>query len=493
MLRRYCYLPISWGYYLLCVRQVVASTYDTENVLAIVVLFAASFILGLLRPRSGLLACVIAVPLLNGLAQSVLLATPAPVTYVFSSFSLGLVVRKYMIRSPVLAPACRSKLPERVLLATNVMSGAILLSLAFQFWFSRISPTSWVTILGRPSFAYGDTNYFITASLVWLQGIFIFKQAVELRTPTMAQTREIAWIFLTVSLLFVLFQYVFRVPTPYNHQKMGNHFAYYMPFDDISSFGSIGVSLLVYFFVSATQQRLRWTLVIATTVAAGLVVNSWSRATWLSGIMILLVFIGVRLKKKHALILSLFILASVVFLNWLPNTRFVSGPYLGRAVSLVRFESLETKLAGRVSLYQKGLRMVVEQPIWGNGIGSFYLKSTRYADSKERSSGLNLPDFAHNAFLQLATELGLPIAIVFGSIVIAALAAPAVLCKKASNTFSVLILCTASPISMALAVYVLTQLTANSLNIYPSNQFYFWVLAAAALRGRSVGALNGTA
>ena len=34
-------------------------------------------------------------------------------------------------------------------------------------------------------------------------------------------------------------------------------------------------------------------------------------------------------------------------------------------------------------------------------------------------------------------------------------------------------------VTMALTAYLLTQMTANSLNVYVSNQFFFWFLMAA--------------
>ena len=36
-------------------------------------------------------------------------------------------------------------------------------------------------------------------------------------------------------------------------------------------------------------------------------------------------------------------------------------------------------------------------------------------------------------------------------------------------------------VTMALTAYLLTQMTANSLNVYVSNQFFFWFLMAGAL------------
>ena len=40
-------------------------------------------------------------------------------------------------------------------------------------------------------------------------------------------------------------------------------------------------------------------------------------------------------------------------------------------------------------------------------------------------------------------------------------------------------------VTMALVAYLITQMTANALNIYISNQFFFWFLMAALLGANS--------
>lgn len=42
-------------------------------------------------------------------------------------------------------------------------------------------------------------------------------------------------------------------------------------------------------------------------------------------------------------------------------------------------------------------------------------------------------------------------------------------------------------VTMALGAYLLTQMTANSLNVYVSNQFFFWFLMAAGFQPRRRG------
>ena len=46
-------------------------------------------------------------------------------------------------------------------------------------------------------------------------------------------------------------------------------------------------------------------------------------------------------------------------------------------------------------------------------------------------------------------------------------------------------------VTMALTAYLLTQMTANSLNVYVSNQFFFWLLMAALLCARPKSEVEG--
>jgi O-antigen ligase len=144
-------------------------------------------------------------------------------------------------------------------------------------------------------------------------------------------------------------------------------------------------------------------------------------------------------------------------------------------MSLVRIENLSNKDAGRLNLYKKGVRMVEAHPLVGNGIGSFYLTSVKYSEADDPWA--KRPDFGHNTFLQFAAELGVPAACLFFFVVV--LAVKQSWQMRASDTSAV------PGAAAALIAYLLTQMTANSLNVYFSNQFLFWFLAAVLIKGPS--------
>jgi O-antigen ligase len=98
----------------------------------------------------------------------------------------------------------------------------------------------------------------------------------------------------------------------------------------------------------------------------------------------------------------------------------------------------------------------------------------------------DIPNFAHNFLLQMAAELGIPVAALFLALILFTLW-QGYKSSGAREKFQV-------PgakfqdlemlgVTMALVAYLITQMTANALNIYVSNQFFFWFLMAAVFCG----------
>jgi len=93
------------------------------------------------------------------------------------------------------------------------------------------------------------------------------------------------------------------------------------------------------------------------------------------------------------------------------------------------------------------------------------------------------PDFAHNVFLQIAAEEGVPIAALFAGLIAWTLGCGfctwlrqrAATAKCSADALLIL------GATLALGAYLQTQMTANSLNVYVSNQFFFWFLMVAIL------------
>jgi len=301
---------------------------------------------------------------------------------------------------------------------------------------------------------------------------------------------------------FYLLQRILNVPDPYDSTR------WCMPFEDIHSFGSFVVPLFI--FTVASWQRNRWPWMALHAMWIGgllaLVILSWSRATWLAGGITLLLVAWFRLSRRWtAAFVGLGVLA-VAIINLNANrAAWQSNEYLSRLTSLTRLENPENKDPSRIHLYQKALGMLREHPLIGHGIGSFYLTSVRFAKPGDPYAAV--PNFAHNFLLQLAAELGVPAAGLFLALIGAALwcgyrrsragqmwmAAKRRQNAQESDSIRSSVSGLQPPsyetlgITLTLTAYLITQLTANALNIYISNQFLFWFLMAALLTARSEG------
>jgi O-antigen ligase len=206
---------------------------------------------------------------------------------------------------------------------------------------------------------------------------------------------------------------------------------------------------------------------------------TYSRATWLAAALGVFLLVGLRLTFRWIVI----VMIAGVTLWWTANESaqkggaWVDNMLLSRLHSLIRVESLSTKSSARFEIYCKALGMIHSRPWAGHGIGSFYLTSPKFA-LKNDPVGAE-PNFAHNFILQFASELGIPATLLFCSLISAAWYRGCRFTRanlKAKNGNLVPL-----ALFLALTTYLITQMTANSLNIYVSHQFLFWFLIAALL------------
>jgi O-antigen ligase len=513
---------------LMCGRFVAATIFETypyfEPSLCLVVSCA---LLAWWRPYQTFIAFIICVPLLNGLGETSMLPVASPPTLAFSSICLSFFVRSLFSSLDAnleSEPTCdfpkRRSLRPAVLAAVEILSAAVAVSLLAQVWKHRNMQEFSVNRLTQSFFGYGDPLYFITSAFVWLQGLYFFSFLLRLSSPlardpgknnespagferplSLPQSRQgyasqsplIVWstcIFLTYGatmFLFVVIQYIWGVPDGWTIA------GYFSPYEDISSFGSLSVALFLYFLATLRKSRVRNVLsMLALCVLASLlVVASFSRAAWLTAAFFALVVAWFRLKRKWVAVFIAVLVAGVGVVNInMDRPSWLKNPYLVRLIALARLENPANKDAGRINLYFKGLGMIRTRPLIGHGIGSFYLTSTLYGRTQDPFA--SRPDFAHDTFLQISTELGLPACMLFCYLCFLALYLG---CRgwrgqdrrslqQSNGSQEIQPRKLNLPLfgaTVALSGYLATQLTANSLNVYVSNQFFFWFLAATII------------
>lgn len=148
------------------------------------------------------------------------------------------------------------------------------------------------------------------------------------------------------------------------------------------------------------------------------------------GFSTLLLFAGILFSRSRAGILSAAAaVAATLLLWWIRFSRqrwraawvvvcllaaaSLLGVWLGLAPVLERYETLDVDYPSRVAVWQNTLALIQAHPLWGTGLGTF-------ADAYPRvqTTLLNrVVDHAHNDYLQLAAEWGVPGAVLlFGLI-----------------------------------------------------------------------------
>lgn len=126
-----------------------------------------------------------------------------------------------------------------------------------------------------------------------------------------------------------------------------------------------------------------------------------SRGGFLALGVILFLLIAQTRRKTVAVLLLLSIIGPSLLL--LPTE-------VWERVGTIGLTSVDRSIQMRVELLKGGLKMFLDHPLFGVGIGNFITHSVRY-------SGVLVPSFAHNMFLHVAAETGVLGVLFFSSLI----------------------------------------------------------------------------
>jgi O-antigen ligase len=169
---------------------------------------------------------------------------------------------------------------------------------------------------------------------------------------------------------------------------------------------AILVLLVPLAFVFASQARDTRSRALWTGSGLLLVVMVFltsSRGGFLGLLAAGMVYVYRRRGLQAALMVLLALLASVVLLPTDVGTRALASIFQDSASMPA---GLETSNRAHVALFWAAVRMIVDNPLIGVGPLNFKSLSTSY-------TGLDIANIAHNTFLEIAAEFGLPALAVF--------------------------------------------------------------------------------
>ncbi|HEU5079595.1 MAG TPA: O-antigen ligase family protein [Opitutaceae bacterium] len=446
----------------LCVsgRFVIASLHcEGRDFGAILVLLLGTTLLAFLSSSEILFSVAALIAFINGCGATHILPSSDPIALTLSGIFIGTFVRDRAIWHLSSGPL------RPISLVSQLLAGGVIASLIFTLAASPAKALQPSQFLRIPVFGYSEPLYPLTTTLIWIQGLSYF-QLLLFRCKNKIPALYTTFGLLTAACVcYCVWQAATGYPVPWSPQL--KHFS---PFEDIHAFGGVAVALLGFSFALLVNKEGRMPGYISAAwvvLTLAMTALSFSRSAWLAAVSTIVLVTAVRFGWRRAAlgVAALFLICLAL---WPLLVRYQQqNIYAARAASLIRFEAIEKKIPERLALYERALRMIESHPITGVGIGRSYEQSTYYADLNDPIR--QIPNFSHDAILQFAAEMGIPLALCLGS-----------LCGFI--LFSSLKSLARDPrilaIYSAAFAFCLTQLSSNSINIYSGQQTFLWFLLA---------------
>jgi hypothetical protein len=336
-------------FFLLCLRFQLATFYETgRGIWALEFLNITSLVLGIAMQGETIFAFTAAVPLLGGLDHIFPCYGQSPVLMTFSAIYIGGYIRE-ILQGNGKPQDTVSIVPYGIDLVADLFLSCIVAALALQLISHRNETALWEILRTRSNVAFSDPYYFLSSAFLWISGIYFFRSLCAQGPNLASWIAPILLIWGLISFLFFSFQFITDIPG-------GWVTGYFSPFEDISSFGSITVSILIFTLASLSRNpsgHLPWKIMFIVLLAS-MVAASWSRATWLVAIIGIPIVLLFRASPTKAVVgfVCFFALIYVVDKN-ASRPSLHNNPYIARLGDLFRVEVISNKSPERMNIYYK--------------------------------------------------------------------------------------------------------------------------------------------
>jgi len=441
----------------------------------------------------GFVACI---PLLNGIRVAVI-QNPAYIpdniySFIFSGIYLTWLIKQIIFQKDTLW------IETRIGFCVDIFLTIVVCSLVLQltnYPADIVLSGMWV----KKSFDQKDILYCIHAAYILMQGLFFYRM-LEKELVKKNYTRAVVavlFIMTAIILFFSALQFFLDIPQWRGYaapMKRG----LLSPFDDINSYGSVMVLLAAIFLFISRGSSGTYKIITGciTFFLSFFAFFSLSRTTMVIIVLLGMVYLWHTIKSKLLVTtliacLGFFIIVSVYTSRKTPiHIPFIkySTTYLTSANAL-GYRLFRWRITGD---------MIQDCPISGSGIGSYLRLFPWYSNFDPVRDGdsvaaWNAPDNAHNYYLQIAAELGIPSLVIF--ILIVVLIYRKGLKRTATEPGEKSLL---QGLIAGLSAYLATCLMGHPL-LLPCQQFIFWfvvlgiVMPGSAQEKRTAGQFPPTA
>ncbi len=432
------------------------------------VIFLTVFLLSWLKTKMSLYGFIILVPLVSGLQLIGVMRNISLPSFIFSSFYTSWILKHLYYGKGNFSP--KSEIGNLV----DIFSGTVLLSLVSIICIYPADFTLyrfWLPAQGQDDIFYG-----IESAYVLLQGLFFYRilENEMLDINEWKRFKLLIYIQAVIIIIFSLVQILFHIPGLY-WPRLGIN----APFDDLHSYASCILIFIFIFWAHIYDEKRRFKIMNAFFLGLFLIliILTGSKIAWLS---LSIVGIGLiyRSSGRKAVIIALCLLVGIlVYLN-IFNPQWLDKDLLGRIdafSSILKYQE-SGAFQSRSYLWHRALNIIEENPFLGTGIGTFFRVSTAYYPTYG-PYGTTWHENAHNYYLQIAAELGIPALCLFLFIIFTiynkSLQLLSISDEIGINTYI-------KGLLLGLTAYLMTCLTGHPL-LHVTQQFMFWFIIAAIM------------
>ncbi|MBU0664991.1 MAG: O-antigen ligase family protein [Proteobacteria bacterium] len=483
---------------------------DRLTALPVVIVF---FLITFFNSSWGLWLFIAVVPLINGLFM---VKGFGDISLAFTGVYLAWYP-KYLLKQKKIQPLTSSGFYVDLLIAIILLNLFLSLVRIAEFPLPSRSWLDWFSYF--PFVSQKDILWQIRAAIILLKGLFLFRMLeVELKDSLswLAFTKTI-YVQASIIAIFSIFQFISL------RTRGEDYIRLYFPFNDTHSYGSYVVLLLVIFsyllfhrkkylneceenqniaietckrrcasFSQVSISRLvgffchflpykKLVNSLLVVVFILLCVYSFSRMTWLAGCLFLFLLFITKTKNKKVIISLCLVLAFTFIVGSLFAPKLIQSgkPSFRRLGTFLNIKDInkDRNLLIRYELWGRSVAMVKDFPLTGVGVGNFYRNNVSY---ENRSLGKGYVENAHNYYLQLSSELGIPGIFLFISILASLYLPKLTPAGRAGGLASEI---SVKPFLYGLGAYLVTMLTGHPL-LLPSQQFLFWSMVAIISKGQ---------
>jgi len=241
---------------------------------------------------------------------------------------------------------------------------------------------------------YGQILFGTAISILW---------ARTLLQSNKVNLLEVAYLTAVIGLFYLNTAVVIGMGGAFSIAKMGVLRLYFetlpyaeQPLYNYQSVGNIACLALGFVMMSLTRKKTAKEFgggqsIFVAVIAAILIYVSGARQSYLIGIIMLaFALLGlsrkIELRSKLAMSVGLICILVILYGAYVEQVSFVTSVVEGTT--------------NRASNFQAAIDIIREKPMWGVGLGNYYVPSYSHL-------GFDHRQFAHNMFLELLTELGI--------------------------------------------------------------------------------------